>query len=199
MIFVNLLPPEFVKRKISIPKPVKIGGWALLGIVISFGVLGNVRRGTLERELRQLRSERQALSGDLANSEKLLVEMNQTILPKKSFLDKFESPDAQWDQILNLLSDVLPDDLWLTMVRLDDEDRVWLRVEGYAKPSKQRVEMQSIGEFVVAAKKQLESFIGQFDPEKGQQLSVQTSTEQQQWESVPVTQFRIEFRKGGEL
>lgn len=195
MILINLLPQEQRKKKIVIPKPVKRTAWGLLAAVFVLWAVSAVQMIAMSGKLSQLKAERKAITGDLANAEKVIAEMNQTIGPKKSFLDRFDAPEAQWDQILNLLSDVIPDGLWLNSIRLDDNDRVWLRIEGYAKPEKQKAEMQAVGEFVVAAKKQIEVFIGQLSPDQSQQMVVQTSTEQREIEKVPVIQFVIEFKK----
>jgi len=198
MICVNLLPPEFRKKKVTVPSSVKAGGWILLGVLLLIWGWNLYLVTGLSAEIRNLKAERQGISEDLVNADKLIAEMNQDVVPKKTFLERFEMPECQWDQILNLLSDVLPENLWLSALRLDDSDRIWLRAEGFAKPEQDRSEMQSIGEFIVAVKRKLEMFIGQLGTPQRSLFNVETSTEQKQWDQVPVTQFVIEFRRSGD-
>ncbi|HNV86080.1 MAG TPA: hypothetical protein PKL97_03825 [Candidatus Omnitrophota bacterium] len=198
MIRVNLLPAELRKKKLAVPPPFKLAGWVLLGLLLAVWGLNLYSEAGLSTEIGNLKLERQGMTEDLSNADKLIAEMNQDIVPKKTFLERFEMPECQWDQILNLLSDALPDNLWLSALRLDDSDRIWLRAEGFAKPEKDRAEMQSIGEFIVAVKRKLEMFIGQLGTPKRSLFNVETSTEQKQWDQVPVTQFVIEFRRSGE-
>ncbi len=192
MILINLLPEEYIEKKLTIPIPLKeigLGILAFLGVLLIFVI---VHTQGLQRDASTLDTELKAMAPDLAQSEQLIREMNQELIPKKNFIDQFQKPEAHWDQILNFISDSLPDGVWLTSLMLSDSPLLNIQIEGLAKPYKSRSPIGLVGDFITEAKKRLEEFAGDT---KGSVFDIQTFTQQKDMEPVKLTQFVVRFQK----
>ena len=194
MILINLVPEEYMERKITIPIPLREIAVLLFAVLFVFWILLMLRLGHVKSKYRALETEQKALVKDVADADKLIQEMNQVIVPKKTFLEKLEMPEAQWDQILNLISDSLPDGLWLTALNLNDQQGLLIRADGLVKPQKRRSPISSIGDFISETKKKLEFLLGQGNS-SAPTLKTDTFTQQKDFDTAKLTQFVVEFRK----
>ncbi|GEM_PF-1707747 len=212
MILVNLLPEEYCENKPTLPFPLKkisIGLFVVLGMI---WVIVGIDYYRLAKNLAGVETELRALSSDLAQSEEIMREMTQDLIPKKTFLEAFEKPEVQWDRIMNLISEVLPEGIWLSSLTMTNFPELIFRMEGFAQPYKNRSAISLVGDFVTQTKKRLGELAFQTHnlstgygpqvPVSGQdglqsrpQFFADMFTQQKDRESEKFTQFVVEFRR----
>lgn len=213
MILINLLPEEFIERKIQLLIPLKEVAVGLLTVLaIGWGFF-SIRYQHLKKQLTSVEVELTAINPDLLRANNLIQEMSQEIMPRKLFLDRLARPEGQWDRILNIVSDVLPEGMWLSSLSMTEVAEMTMRIEGYATPTSAQSAISLVGEFVSRAKKGLDDFLaavarasatardlaGSIPPVGAAGapggFRADTFTQQQETQSGAITQFIVEFRR----
>jgi hypothetical protein len=200
MILINLLPEEFVEKKTALSIPLKeIGIGVNVLLLIVWGAV-SLRQGGIGRELTRVETELSGMAADLAAADRVAKQINDTLLPKKNFLDSLRRPEAQWDRVMNLISDALPDGMWLSSLTLTESPRVSIRIEGMAKSLKDRSSISTIGDFVAGLKVKFEALSAGGAPgaaSTGAHFREETFTQEKDLDQGRVTQFVVEFEKRG--
>ncbi|MBI4550591.1 MAG: PilN domain-containing protein [Candidatus Omnitrophica bacterium] len=190
MILINLLPEEFVEKKVVLPLPLKEIGIGLNVLLLVIWGLAGLREGGVRKELGRVETELSGMAADLAAAEQVAKQLNENLLPKKNFLDSLKKPESQWDRVMNLISDALPDGMWLSSLTLSESPQVTVRLEGMAKSLKDRSSVSMIGDFVAGLKGKLEEL-------SSVHFGQETFTQEKELELERITQFVVEFQKKG--
>lgn len=166
MISINLLPETLRKKKsslfqddrLAIPKEIIIGVGAIVVflLLLTHGVLGYIQISK-SLEYKKLSNEWKSFEKDRNNIENLLNQLNE-LRAKKDLLSPLMSEDVRWAHGLNVISDALPQGVWLRKIELKEGQ---LFIHGSAV-SKSESEMLSVGDFVSALKAE-EEFASDFE------------------------------------
>lgn len=200
MILVNLLPEEYLETKISFRIPFQRIYLALSVLLLILWGFVLIRSGQFKKSLSHIETELKSLYPNVAQAEQVTQEMNQDIIPKKTFLDSLERPEVQWDHVMNLISDALPDGVWLSSLTLTEIPDFSIRMEGFAEAHKEKSAISLVGDFVTQLKKKLEDLVAptQQVPQGGPTpptLRAETFTQQKETGPTKLTQFIVEWRK----
>ena len=196
MIRINLLPEQYIEKKVNFPVPLKALSVLLLIVMALFWGLIFYLSRNISREIEGVSTELNALAPEMTMADKYLLEMNQQILPKKMFLDQIASPDLEWDRTLDTVSRALPRGVWITRLTFSEFPELLIHLEGLARPYDNRSAVSLIGDFVTRTKKELEDFGAQKTPSlAGSLFRTETFTQQQEAKTQQLTQFIVEFRK----
>ena len=135
MIHVNLLPEELRKiervRKVKINVAILTGGAvavAMVIIVIIFVIVGQ-----RVRKLSEVRSRLRAITPQREEAESLIKKKNQ-LMQELDTLDRFTAKRLLWGQKLNVISDAMPEELFLMNINYSSRQPVMLTVKGEAVP-----------------------------------------------------------------
>ena len=208
MILINLLPEEYIARKVDFRIPLRGIAIALFLVLFVLWLCVVGHRAGLNKEYASLEAELRVLTPRLGSAEHLIHEVNEEILPKRAFLNRFEKPEAHWAHVLNLISDAIPKGIWLTSLRLSDSPDFHMRTEGLAKSDRTRSAIGSVSDFATQVKKGLEELVseGQRPADSGQgqlresgrgssAFNVETFTQQLERDQVKLTQFMLDFHR----
>ncbi len=188
MIEINLLPPEFrivekkVKKKVeyNVPKlKLIIFGVGLFVLVTGWYYLAYLKCAkkyeTLNREWAILQPQSQTLTDLKGEVESILVE-------EKTFLTAFVATDRPLTKTLQDLSDLLPENAWLTFVRLEHSAKEeTLVVQGLCVSTKTATSIESIELYLNELKKKMPK------------ASLALTTARQYEEGVELTRFTASF------
>jgi Tfp pilus assembly protein PilN len=195
MIGINLLPEEYRERRFTLPIPLRGIAWVVGGVLAVIWLLSFAAQSGTAKTLAGLKRESAELAPRVKEAEALIAEMNQTILPKKAFLDKFHSMESQWDRILNVLSDSLPENLWLASLHLARDPVFSLQIEGLARQDLDGSAVESIGTFITRSKVELEKLLAPQPGQASPKLATEMFTQQEEIKGVKVTKFMVGFKK----
>lgn len=131
MIEINLLPPELRKKKIKLPRQTLINTAVitLFCLVILHIILAFIA-ARQKKQLKLFQQEWKILQPQKIEADTVINQM-QLLRNKETLIRKASGLDIVWAQKLNLISDLIPAEIWLTKVSLESRTRS-------PKPSQQR-------------------------------------------------------------
>lgn len=203
MIKINLLPTEFrlVEVKKSRFSPQSILILALIGfsVITLFQFFGyaNVRG-----KLHGLKSEMAQVAQPSKEADELMQTISMKLEPQKNFLNQHVISNFFLAEIMNSLSDVLPDSIWfsdMTMKRNRDDFR--LDLSGYSQITSKQIAVAQIQEYVNSIKSKLEGIINaalseKQSKEKPREVKVILTTNMREVSGVEAMQFAVSFQAG---
>lgn len=179
MITINLLPEEFrIKEKTKSKYPVvqiAIGAGVLFALLtVAFYIdflIANVSLGKLRKESADILPLSQQL-------KQLEQEVEQTLKPENTFLNRFVTADKPLTQLLMWTSEVLPSSAWLTEFKLTREGEGGkLFIKGLTLATKEKSSIE-----------QIESYLHQMK-EKMPDVNLSLTTSRQRIKDTEVTEF----------
>jgi len=204
MILINLLPQEY--RILEKPKSkityqhIFVAAFALF---LLFSVYHLFLYLQIHQENRSLNAQWESLKVSNAQADQLITELGSSILAEVDFYDAFVDPSLQAARILNLVSDLIPKNLFLTEVkflRKGHEFQVFLL--GVSETPRAGTTLVEIQNYANGIKKQLEEVInrdrmGIRVQKRSLRTEVTTANRQQVEGENPSTQFKITLKSEG--
>lgn len=198
MIKINLLPIEFrqveVKRKSFNLQTIFIASFfiCLLIALIQIFVFIGVRS-----RLNQLNLDAAKFLEPSKQSDELNQNINSKLLPQKKFLESNILPSFLVAELMNVLSDALPESLWLSDLTIRRErDMVRLELTGYSRITSKQIAVAQIQEYVNLAKEKMEAVFQKNLKDDKTQIEVKAvlTTSLKEFSGVEVMQFSSSFR-----
>jgi len=199
MILINLLPVEMrqVEKKTSTISIRKI-----ILAIYSLVILGILYHGVVflmvKSELGKMNTEYAQLKSTSDQASQYAEKLEKDLQPQNKFFNQYVIPSVYISEIMNQLSDLLPDSMWFSQVRIRrDKAVVNFDVEGYTKVTSKQVALAQIQEYVNSIKSKLEEMINRgldVQKEKAKKIKVVLSTNREQMGSVEVMQFNVSFQ-----
>lgn len=122
MIVINLLPPSARRRRSSLQAPPKLVlaacgaavGAAVVAVVVCFMLILTARS-----QLRSAQDELAALAPQRGEAEQLRS-IRDDLAERAKLVEQLVAGRVSWAQILSRVADLLPDEIWLTEIRLEE-------------------------------------------------------------------------------
>ena len=198
MIKINLLPlehrlVEVQERKFS-PQAIVLGLFLIIllaSLYQSFLYIG------LRSKIHQLNSNMSQLKGPSTESDELSQLISTKLLPEKRFFNQYILPGFLMAEVLNVLSDLLPESIWLADLNIKRErDAVRLELSGYSKITSKQIAVAQIQEYVNEAKAKIETILNQKVEEGRENYEVKATltTNLKEISSVEAMQFNASFK-----
>lgn len=132
MIRINLLPKVRVRRAVVSPRTVFIIGAVVLVVVLAALTLYlDTRNARVQRESERVQVEIDALRPQVARV--LDLERRITALrDKQQLLARLETARVAWSTVLIELSQVIPQDVWITQLAAAQDGRVTINGRGFS-------------------------------------------------------------------
>ncbi len=184
MIEINLLPEEFrIKEKVpqkEVPVvKIALGAvvfFVLLSILFYFDYLG------AKNKLKKVDAQWKLVQPQSKTLNDLQSEVENILKTERDFLQRFVAAELPLTSVLQWLSDALPENAWLTSVRLENNpEKHSLVVRGLCLPSKSQSSIEFIESYLHILK------------EKMPETRLSLTTARQVQEQVEVTQFTAIF------
>lgn len=203
MIFVNLLPPELkVKetRKLNIPyRPIAAGIFLVFLVLAIYNLTVYIR---VRREYRTVEREWAGLADRSAEADALERELGTSILAEVDFYDSSVDPKLETARVMNLVSDFVPQVVWLTQVKFVRMKReVQLVLQGSSESFGKSSRLIEIQNFANKLKDQMEHFLGAQTPQdhgvrKPVNIALTTSSQKGSAPESELTLFTATFETG---
>jgi hypothetical protein len=183
MLRVNLLPEEFrvaKKNTQEVPYLKIAAGAAVLFSILTvwFYIDYNHSKG----ELKKMNATWATLQPQSAQLKALESEVESTLKPERTFLEKYVVTPKPMTYVLSWLSELLPDTAWLTEVKMEQKDGTQnIFVKGLVIPSKTQSSIEVIEGFIQKLKEKLPD------------AKLSLTTTRQKIEQLEVTQFIANF------
>jgi len=158
MIRINLLPVELRQVEIKASffpwRRLFIGVGTVLLLIHAYQVLAFFfGRGTL----RHLHAQVVRLKPSVQESDQLSQTVQNDLIPHRNFLGQYVTPDIFLSRVMNELSDLLPQSMWFSRIRLAREaNAVRLEISGYTRITSKEIALAQIQDYVNAARTKLE-------------------------------------------
>jgi Tfp pilus assembly protein PilN len=166
MIKINLLPEEYrlveTRKRSFSPQKILFSAFffVLVASLYQFFVYANIRQ-----RIHQLDLETAQLSEPSKEVEQLDQAINTKLVPEKSFLNQYVVPNFLVAEVLNVLSDALPESVWLSELNIRrDDGGIRLDVTGYSRITSKQIAVAQIQEYMNSVKTKLEEFFLEKDP-----------------------------------
>ena len=202
MISINLLPVELrqvekKESKIPIAKILKI----VYGIVIFLIVYNGIVFFIVQGQLRKMDAEFKQLKPASEQADKYSALIDKDLQPQKTFFTQYVVAKVYISEIMNHLSDLLPESMWFSQIRIRrDKETIRFDLEGYTRVTSKQVALAQIQEYINSVKAKLEELInrdeGTGPSAKLEKVKVILSTNREQMGSVEVMQFNASFQTG---
>lgn len=200
MILINLLPIEMrqVEKKTSkIPVlKIVIGVYGLVVFAILYHAVVFL---LVKNQLGKMQTEYMQLKSPSEQAAKYADSVEKDLLPQKNFFNEYIIPRVYISEIMNELSNLLPDSMWFAQIRMKrDRAAIHFDLEGYTKVTSKQVALAQIQEYVNSVKGKLEELInpGSEPKDRVRKVRVVLSTNREQMGSVEVMQFNASFQTG---
>ncbi|PIQ87244.1 MAG: hypothetical protein COV74_01610 [Candidatus Omnitrophica bacterium CG11_big_fil_rev_8_21_14_0_20_45_26] len=203
MIKVNLLPIEFrqVEVKQSRVKP-QTALLAIFFLLLAVALIQLFSYVTVQQKVHRFESEMEVLKAPSAKSDSLTTAIKSKLEPEIAFFRRHVLANVLVAEILNSASDLLPEGMWLSDIRLNrGGEAVVLEMTGYAKLTTKQIAVAQIQEYVNKLKAQLETMLNEgVSDNRMQEVKITLSTNLREVSSSEVMQFAVNFqslRKSG--
>lgn len=197
MIRINLLPSEFRIAEIKTPRfPLQATVIVVLFIFLFVSLIQFFFFLGVRKKLRNLNAEMTQLSTPGQEANKLDLTIGTKLAPEKYFLDQYVLPTFLMAEVLNILSDLLPDNIWLSnLVLKREQGTIRLDLTGYSRITYQQIAAAQIQEYINAVKSQVEKVIQKSQPEMKQEVkAVLTTNLQRDVSGSDAMQFAVSFK-----
>jgi hypothetical protein len=206
MILINLLPQELrVSEKKQVDLPYKYVTFGVFLIVFGISIYHLLIFLQLRGELRELKKKWAPLAQSSMQADMLERELSSTIMAEFDFYGSFVKPPLETAQVMNLVSDLLPEGLWLVQFQfVRDKKEVQLILNGVSESKGKDPKLVEIQNFANALKDKLEAILSvnvkedAFDQKQIKiEATVTTSSEKSAADQEPIIQFVTTFKTEG--
>ena len=161
MILINLLPQELrVSEKKQVDLPYKHVAIALFLIVLVVSVYNLWIFLRLRSDLRELKKKWAPLAQSSMQADMLERELSTTVTAEFDFYDSFIRPPLETAQVMNLVSDLLPQGLWLMQFQfVRDKKEMQLILNGLSESKGKDSKLVEIQNFANLVKDKLEKIL----------------------------------------
>ncbi len=198
MILINLLPIELrqVEKKTSkIPvQKIVITVYGLVVLAILYHAIVFI---AVRNQLSKMNNEHESIKSASEQAGKFMETVEKDLQPQKAFFDQYVISQVYISEIMNYLSDLVPDSMWFSQFRIRREKAsIHFDLEGYTKVTSKQVALAQIQEYVNSVKAKLEETINRNagPKDKARKVKVVMSTNREQMGSVEVMQFNASFQ-----
>ena len=201
MILINLLPSELrVKetRKINIPyRPIAVVIFSIFVVIALYNLFLFIR---IHEQHRGLLKQWKGLEERSKQAEVLERELGATIATEVDFYDNLVDPPLETAQVLNFVSDLIPDGVWLTQLDFKRQNKeLHLQLNGLSRTSGRATKLVEIQNFANGLKDKMEETFGvasQANPSMKKKIKavVSTSSQRGEGEEAEVTQFTVSLK-----
>lgn len=207
MIQINLLPKEMQVRKKEMSFPIQ--RWLLLAIIVLFLVWLALllESGYIHTRIGRLAQSFQGMKVTHGDAQKLFEKVDKVYRPTVEYFDIYVQKHMTWAPTLNVISDELPGNMWLTMLKAEDTSKLWaLTIRGVARPYKGRPSIRIIGNYAsglrsdfVKIEKTVPLAIEPGAPTVGSdEIEVTTTTKRKVAGNIAITEFLTIFTRSYE-
>jgi hypothetical protein len=205
MIAINLLPKELrvrETRKFKVPiKLITIGAFAAFLILSLYNLFLYVH---VREENRELKAQWKTLVGPSSEADRLERELGAQVVAEVDFYDTFIDPSLSLAHILNLISDLIPKNLTLSLIELSRKGReLKLNMNGISDSPKRDSTLVEIQNYANGLKDQLEEYMKPgtegIGPRKPPEIKVQVETKSKHKVSTQqvITEFSVVLQSKG--
>lgn len=149
MIEINLLPKELRTQKKTVSFPVQ--RWLTLGLIVLFllWIALFLESGFIRTQIGGATQDLQGIQATHGDTQKLIDKLDKVYKPSCEYFSTYIRRHISWAPVLNIISDDLPDNIWLTMLKGEDTSKLWaLTIRGASRPFKKRPSIRIIGDYV---------------------------------------------------
>ena len=206
MIEINLLPKELHVREKTFTFPVQ--RWLTLGFILLFLIwvvllLESVYTGS---EIGRVAQSLQGMQTTHGDTQKLIDRLDKVHRPSVDYYDQYIKRRMLWSPAMNFISDDLPDNIWLSMLKAEDASKMWiLTLRGAARPFKGRSSIRVIGDYVSGLRNEFGVISGSLqksaEPTEALSISeieVTTTTKRKVAGQIEITEFLAIFTRRNE-
>ncbi|MDD5084721.1 MAG: hypothetical protein PHE61_01605 [Candidatus Omnitrophica bacterium] len=148
MIEINLLPAELragrEKTKFPFQKYFTIAFIVLFGLWLAIILELQVIR----LEVSRTNKSWQGMQVTYGDAKKIVDTIDNVYKPTLENFNKYVRRRMMWAPALNIISDDLPDNVWLSMLKMEDTSQLWvLTLRGAARPFRQIPSIRVIGDY----------------------------------------------------
>ncbi len=200
MIRINLLPVEFrqveVKQNKFSPQVILL---SVLFICLLVALCQFFSYAGVRKKIHQSDAEMTQLTEPSKESDQLDQAINGKLLPEKRFFNQYVMSNYLVAEVMNELSDNLPDSVWLADLRFHRErEALHLDLTGYSRITSKQIAVAQIQEYVNLIKGKMEEILrkGSKEQEKAapQEVKVVLTTNLREISSMEAMQFAVSFK-----
>lgn len=200
MIKINLLPAEY--RIVEVQQKKISPQFILLSIFFIF-LLASLYHFFLYASIRGKAHHLDGKLSELSAPSKQADELNQTInaklLPEKKFFAQNILASCLISEILNELSNLLPDSVWFSEFRFQrDKESILINLTGFSRITSKQIAVAQIQEYVNSVKSRLEEILKKpragYDISPAQEVKVTLTTNLREISSMEAMQFSVSFK-----
>lgn len=148
MIEINLLPVEMrpgrqkvafsFQRYFTIVFIVLFGLWLAIILELQF----------IKLEVLRANKSWQSMQVTYGDAKKIVDMIDNVYKPTVENFNRYVRRRMMWAPVLNVISDDLPDNVWLSMLKMEDASQLWvLTLRGAARPFRQIPPIRVIGDY----------------------------------------------------
>lgn len=199
MILINLLPQELrVSEKKQVDLPYKYVFVSVFLIVIAVSVYQLLIFLNLRSELRELKKTWTPLAQGSMQADMLERELSTTIKAEFDFYDSHVRPSLETAQVMNLISDLLPEGVWLVQFQfVRDRKEIQLILNGLSESKGKESKLVEIQNFANTLRDRLEEAI--FPEIKPDAVKLPLETKPAILSNLPMPAFYVHKGKKIEL
>ena len=208
MILINLLPQSLrvsERKKTELPyKQVVVGVFLIFFVVSIYNLFIFIR---LREQHRDLKKKWEPLAQNSMQADRLEQELGTSILAEIDFYDSLVDPPLEAAQVMNSVSDLLPQGVWLVRFQFERQKKeMQMILNGLSESSGKSSKLVEIQNFANALKDEMEKIIlpalhapPPFLAQGGKKIesAVTTSSEEAREGQTPLVQFTATFKTPG--
>lgn len=212
MITINLLPVEF-RRKKEMPALLSLRFGIISACLISIllWIFFSSLKGMVQADLSAALSEWKGVELKSQEADKVMLEINQDLLERQKLKDAIQANRISWAYVLNEISNLLPESVWLDQLKLqwNEKKNLEFLLKGTARPRENEPDIKVIGRYVSDVERMMEKTFelsappqpvpaaGAVSPLPSGYLEMETSTDQEILNDIVVTTFESWYTKKG--
>ncbi len=199
IIQVNLLPFELRQQAAADePKPIHRFFLCVFFLILIVTLYQFFVFALARMSVHELEAERARLKTTSEKAISLSKIVNDQLGPKKKFFETFVVPSAMFSEVMNELSNLLPDNVWFSQVRLTrGQETFGLELTGYSKITSQEVALAQIQGYINAIKEKSEEIVNRPMDEgqpKGHKIKAVLTTNREMVGNTEVMRFNVSFQ-----